>query len=171
LLSEVDRWRRAHADLYLFHRHAFLGEPLFFLPLFFFVTVFIVTHKTRDGRYRIFRYLNKIDAFSGCEQYRFFALQNAEIVSFLVNDAEFGGGYLIVDPRLMYGSSGDYVAFNSVILPLYGKDILVKGLRVFVTREGLSSLPCEKNAPSVVEEYPDIFIFPSLVRLATSGKI
>lgn len=97
--------RRPRADLHLLRRGAFLREPFLLLALFFLIAVFVVAHKADDGRHGIFRYLDQIKAFVRFRKEQcFLAFQNAEIVPFLIDDAELRRGYLIVDSRLVYGS-------------------------------------------------------------------
>lgn len=95
----------AGADLHVLQTAAFLGEPFFFLALGLFVPEFVIAHEARHWGFGVRGNFNEVNAFRGLDQSkRLFPRKDAKILSCFVYNAEFGGGYLAVDPWFKYGS-------------------------------------------------------------------
>lgn len=97
--------RRLGGDLDRFHCRAFLREAFFLDPFLFLVAEFVITHQPYDGWGSIGGYLDEINTVVWAGKLeRLGARHNAEIGAGLSDDAEFGGGDLVVDARLDYAS-------------------------------------------------------------------
>ena len=104
--------RCAGADLYLFHRGAFLCEPFFFLAFFLLVAEFVVAHEACDRRLRIRGNLDEVNAFLRPGEFHgLVTFHYAEVFSGFADHAQFRSGYLVIDAGLIYA----FIVYDYII--------------------------------------------------------